>query len=133
MNQRPGDRRSLLLTAAQLMNKMIGPFPQPDELDQFSRALVAFLWRNTLKQERQGNVLAHVHRRQQVEELKDEPDLVPPEIRQRRIIRCLQRQTIDNDLAGRRTIQSREQMNQRALTAPARAANRDKLVSRDLE
>ena len=133
MNQRPGDRRSLLLTAAQLMNKMVRPFAKPDELDQLLGAFVAFLWRNTLKQERQGNVLAHIHCRQQIKELEDESDLVPPEIRQRRIIRCLQCQTIDNDLAGRRTIKSREQMNQRALAAPARAADRDKLVPRDLE
>ena len=52
MNQRPGDRRSLLLTAAQLMNKMVRPFAKPDELNQLSRAFVALLWRNTLKQER---------------------------------------------------------------------------------
>jgi len=121
-----------------LMNKMVRPFAKrpfakPDELNQLSRAFIAFLWRNTLKEERQGNVLAHVHRRQQIKELEDESDLVPPEIRQRRIICCLQRQTIDNDLAGRRTIQSREQMNQRALAAPARAPDRDKLVSRDLK
>src|SRR5437899_1806278 len=133
MNQRPGDGRSLLLTAAQLMNKIVRPFAKPDELDQLSRAFVAFLWRNTLKEERHGNVLAHVHRRQQIEELEDESNLVPPEIRQRRIIRCLQRQTIDNDFAGSRTVESRQQMNQRALAAPARAADRDKLVPRDLE
>ena len=133
MNQRPGDRRSLLLTAAQLMNKMVRPFPQADELNQLSRAFIASLWRNTLKQERQGNVLAHVHRRQQIKELEDESDLVPPEIRQRRIIRCLQCQTINNDFAGSRTVESRQQMNQCALAAPARAADRDKLVPRDLE
>jgi len=33
MNQRTGDRRPLLLAAAQLMDKVIGSFPEPDELN----------------------------------------------------------------------------------------------------
>src|SRR3954468_18589197 len=117
MNQCPRDRRPLLFAAAELMNKMIGPFAQPNELDQRVRPLLAFRRRQALEEERQRHVLAHVHRRQKIEELKDEADLMASEIRQGRVIRFMQRKIADKNFAGSRTIQSREEMNEGALSA----------------
>ena len=133
MNQRPGDGRSLLLTAAQLMDKMVTPFAKADQLDQFPGAFVAFLRRNTLKQQRQGNVLSHVHCRQQIEELKNEADPAAAELRQRRVIRGMQRDTVDENFAACRPIEPGEEMNERALAATARAPDRHELITRDLE
>src|SRR5947208_7217640 len=122
MNQCARDRGPLLFAAAELMDKMIGAFAQPDEFDQSVRALLAFRRRDALEEKRQRYVLAHVHRRQRIEELKDEADLLPPEIRQGSVIRFVQREITDKHCDGSRTIQARQQMNPRALAATARPA-----------
>lgn len=109
---------------------MIRTLRQADQADQFRRALFAFRGRNALEEQGQRNVLTHVHRRQQIEELENEAHLVAAELRQRSIIRGLESETIHNDFSGRGMIEARQEMNQRTLAATARPADGDKLVPR---
>src|SRR5687767_4168127 len=133
MDQRPGDGRALLFAAAELMEEMVGPLSQPDQIDQLLRALLALPRSDSLQQQRKGNVLLHVHRWQEVEELKDEADPTAAKLRQRGVIRGVQSESINDNLAGGGMIETTQKMDQRALAAAARAANRHKLVARDFE
>src|SRR5688500_3940983 len=131
MDQRSGDGRALLFAAAELMEEMVGPLPQPDQIDQLLRTLLAFPRSDSLEQQRKGNVLQHVHRRQEVEELEDEADLPTTKLRQRSVIGRMEGEPIDDNLAGSGMIQSTQEMDQGALAAAARAADGHKFVARD--
>jgi hypothetical protein len=101
---------------------MIRAFAQSHQIDQLGHALRALPRRNSLQKQRKGNVLPHIHCRQKIEELKDEPYLTAPELRQRGIIRVMQGESVDNNFARRGMIEATQKMDQRALAAPARAA-----------
>ena len=133
MDQRAGDRGPLLLAAAQLMDKMLRALAQPDEVDHFLRAFFALRGRHALEEKRQGNIFAHVHCRQQIEKLKNEADPAAAELRQRCVIRGMQRDTVDENFAACRPIEPGEEMDERALAATARAPDCHELITRDLE
>ena len=86
-----------------------------------------------LQQQRKADVLQHVHRRQQIEELEDKPQAMAPVIGQRRVAGSMQSETVHFDLAARRRIESGEQMQQRAFAAATRPGDSDKLAARDLQ
>ena len=108
MDERTGDRRSLLLAAAELMNKMIRAIPEPDSLDELKRARTGLLFRRPLKEEWEHYVLDHAHRRQQIKELEHNPQPPTPVTRQGGVIGFVQAQPIDNQFAGTRRIQPAE-------------------------
>ena len=87
VDQGASDCGPLLFAAAQLMNEMVGAFRQPDEANPFVRALFALARRNSLEQQRQRYVFAHIHRRQEIEELEYETDLPAAELRQGPVVR----------------------------------------------
>ena len=133
VDQGAGDRCSLLLAAAQLVDKMLRALAQPDEVDHFLRAFFALRRRHALEEKGQGNIFPHVHCRQQIEELKNETDPTAAELRQRCVIRGMQRDTVDENFAAGRPIEPGEEMDERALAATARAPDRHELITRDLE
>ena len=133
MDQRARDGGALLFAAAELMHEMRRALRHSDQLEQLARTRLALAMRHALQQQRKADVLDHVHRRQQIEELEDEAEPVPAVIGQRRIVRCMQREPVDEDLAARRRIEAGEQMHERALAAAARAGDRDEFAARDLE
>jgi hypothetical protein len=104
MDQSAGNGSPLLLAAAQLMDEMIFSLLQSHQLDQLVRALFAFGRRRPLQKQRQRNILAHVHRRQEIEELENEPDLPAAKLRQGRVIRRMQREALDENFPARRAI-----------------------------
>jgi hypothetical protein len=112
---------------------MIRAFRQPDETDQFGCSLLAFRRRDSLQEQRQRYILAHVHCRQQIEELKNKSDLAPAELGQSGIVRRVQGETIDKNFAGRGMIEAGEEMNQSAFAAPARSADGDKFMACDFQ
>ena len=81
--QRAGDRDALPLAARQLVGQMLQPVSELHERQQLARALVDLLARPAAQVQRQADVLEARQRRQQVEELEDEADLVAPDARQR--------------------------------------------------
>lgn len=132
MDQRPRNGGPLLFASAQLMDEMIGAFPQADQLDQSGGALFAFRRGHPLQEERQGDVLEHIHCWQKVEELEDQSHLTPPEVGQCRVTGRVQGEAVDHDFALRGMIEAGEQVDERALAATTRTADRHELVPRDL-
>ena len=106
MHQGTGDRRALLFPTAQLVKKMGGAFPQADQIDQLAGALLAFPGRDSLQQQRKRNILQHIHCRQKVEELKDEPHLPPPKLGERVVVGSMQGEPINENLSGSRMIET---------------------------
>ena len=65
--------------------------------------------------ERQRDIFHAVQRGKEVEELEDEPDLVPPHPRQPIVRETGERFTVDPDLARRGAVESTNEVEQRRL------------------
>ena len=87
MNQGPGDRRSLLLAAAQLMHEMGGAIRQADKLEKFFRPCRRLVRRNALKEQGQTHIFERIHRREEIEKLEDESELTAAKVGQLRVVR----------------------------------------------
>ena len=133
VNQGPGDCRPLLLAAAELMGEMSRSIREPDQINQFRGPFFTFVRRHPLQEQGKADVFEHIHRRQKVEELKDEADAAAPIFRKRVVVRTVQRKAIDKNLARGRIFESGQEMNERALAAAARPAHRDKFIPRDFQ
>ena len=91
------------------------------------------MWRDTLQEQWKAHVLEHVHRRQEIEELKDKANATAPVFRESPVIRTVQREPIDKDLPSGRILKPRQEMDERALAAAARSTHRDKFILRDFQ
>ena len=82
VDQRAGDREALLLAAGELMRKRVGDVAQPEPVDQGAtpRGRVR---RGAAHPPREQHVGLAGELGQQVEELEDEPDPLPPQPAQR--------------------------------------------------
>ena len=80
--QRAGDRDALALAARELVGQVLQAVAELHERQQLARALVDFPARPATQVQRQADVLEARQRRQQVEELEDEADLVAADARQ---------------------------------------------------
>ena len=89
--------------------------------------------RHALQEQRETDVFEHVHRRQEIEELKDKAEPPAPIVRQSGVIGRVQGEAIDHNFARGRMIEAGEQMNERALAAAARSAHRHELIPRDFQ
>ena len=76
--QRARDRDALALAARELVGKMIQARAQLHQVEQLARPIVDLLARPAAQMQRQRDVLDARQARQQIEELKDEAELVPP-------------------------------------------------------
>src|SRR5258707_354166 len=72
-------------------------------------------------------------RRQQVEELEDEADLVAADSREVVVGQPGERFAVDADLAGRGTVEAADQIEERRLAGAGRSDNREHLAARDRE
>jgi hypothetical protein len=61
---------------------MMNPMSQPDQVQQFSCTFVDLTAGPVPQMQWERDILEAVQSRQQIEELKDEPDFVPPDTRQ---------------------------------------------------
>ncbi len=133
MDQRPRDRRSLLFATTQLVNEVSRSILESDQINQFRRPLFTFTRRDALEEQWETDVLEDIHRRQEIEKLKDKPRAVAPVFRERSVIRSVQGEAIDKDLPGSWIFESGQEMNKSTLAAAARSAHRDKFISRDFQ
>src|SRR5207302_2248552 len=76
--QRSRDRDALTFAAGQFFRQMLQPVTEPHQLEQLRRALPDSGARPATQVEGQADVLERRQRWQEVEELKDEADLVAP-------------------------------------------------------
>ena len=72
------NRDALSLASRKLVGQMVHSRRQLHQIEQLARAIVDFLPRPAAQVQRQRHVFDARQARQQVEELKDEPQLVPP-------------------------------------------------------
>ena len=132
--QRPRNRDALALAAGELVGQMIDALSEADEIAAVRRARVLRLpARPAPQMQRQGDVLGGRQRRQQVEELEDEPDLVAPHARQRVVGRAApaaaRRSTRRPSSADRGT----HDVQQRRLARPRRADDRHHFAPVDVQ
>src|SRR5271165_2398111 len=78
----PGYRGSLHFAATELVDEVASPLFQPDQLQHFTRALRCFPEVDSLKLERNRDILQYSQCRQKVEELEHNAKVARPELRQ---------------------------------------------------
>jgi len=83
--------------------------------------------------ERHGDVLDATERGQQVEELKDEPDLVAPNPGQAVIVKAVEALAVDFNPARRRPVERTDEVEQCGFSRAGRPDNRHHLAAFDAE
>src|SRR6185436_3354808 len=131
--QRARDRDALPLAAGELVGQMMQAVFELDQREQLARAFVDLLPRPAAQVQRQPHVLQRAQRRQQVEELEDEADLVAADAGQLVVAEAGERLAVDAHLAGGRAIEPADQVQQRRFAGARRSNDRDHLAARDGE
>src|ERR1019366_7397982 len=98
--QRARDGHALALAARELVRQMLETRAELHEIEQFPGALLDLAARPAAQVQRQADVFEARERRQQVEELEDEADLVASHFRQLIVGHAAERGTVDADGAG---------------------------------
>ncbi len=106
---------------------------QPNQLQQLAGALIDLLFRPAAQVQRNGDVFEAIERGQQIEKLKNEPDLVAAQARQLVVGKAAQPAAIDFDFAGGRRVEAADQVQQRRFAGAGRSDDGDHLAARDLE
>src|SRR5437764_190819 len=75
-DQRPGDGGTLHLAPRELSGQVAGPLREPDLGDGVGHGAICA---PSVEEQRERDVLGHRERRDEVEELEDEADLLPPQ------------------------------------------------------
>jgi hypothetical protein len=109
------------------------PAIELDERQQLAGALVDFFSRPAAQVERKADVLDAGERRQQVEELEDEADLVPPHSGQVIVGQVGEAFPVDADLTGGWPIESADEIQECGLAGAGRPDDGDHLAARDRE
>src|ERR1022692_4584307 len=89
--------------------------------------------RTALQKQWEADVFEHVHRRQEIEELKDKTKPPTPVVRESGVISGVQGETINNNFARCWILQAGEKMNKGALSTAARSIHRHKFIPRDFQ
>ena len=110
-NQRPANRYPLLLSAGELIRKMMKSVRDSKGFCQLPQLL--FIHARPVKQQRQCDILFHIQYRNQIIELIDQPDLPAPENRQLRFIQTVNVCSVNHYLSRSRKINAANQMKQR--------------------
>ena len=131
MDQRARDCRALLLATAELMCEVKRSIGEPNQINQLLRSFFAFGRRRSLQEQWEADVFEHIHRRQEIEELKDKAHVSAPVLRERLVIGLVQREAIDENLSSSRILESSQEVNKRALAATARSAYRHEFIPSD--
>ena len=131
VRQRAGERHALLLAAGQLRRIVVGAPGQSDFFEQPLGARADVRCAGNLH--RHGDVLVGGERRNQMEELEDEADLLPAQLRQRVLVESGDVHVVDQHGAGRRRVQAGDQSEERRLAAARRSDDRHELAVRDLQ
>ena len=133
MDQRAGDRGALHFAAGDLLRVVRQPMRDADALGERPRAAFRLLVLHAREQAGQRDVVADRQRRQQVEELEDEADLLAAHPRQLVVAHRRQIAIVERQRAARRAIHRAAQVQQRRLAAARRPHQRDEVAGLDLE
>ena len=129
--ERAGDRDALLLAARELRGPVRAPVGEPDLVEHaLEPGRVDLLAGDP---QRQRHVLLGGQHRQQVEELEDEADVRPAQLRQ--LVVGHRRDVVAGDLDGAvgRLVEAGEDVHERRLARARRAHDGDELALRDVE
>ena len=132
-NDGPGNCDALLLTAGELPRIVRGALCQPDNLQGKLSTLAAFAATEVGQQQRQLDVLACGQYRQQVVELEDKADVRRAPVRQLPVRHAGEFDTADFDAAGRRFVETAQQVQQRGLAGTRRPHQGKKLAIGNVE
>ena len=126
-----GDRRALHFAPAQLVGIVVFAPGKVDEIKSFrhARACLAL----AAQQERQFDVLGDSHGRQQIEKLKNDPEVVAPVTGEFRVPGGVEGNVTYPDFPGVRRVESAEQIEERALAAAAGTGDRGELTEGNLQ
>ncbi len=131
--QGAGDRDPLLLAAGELGGEMVDAVAQPDPVEQHACALAHGRVAPLGDDRGQGHVLLRGERREQVEELEDEADVVAAQLGQLLVVEPLVVAAGDGDRPGGRRFERPDDVQQGALPGARRSHDRDHLARLDHE
>jgi hypothetical protein len=129
-HQGPGDRHPLLLAAGQLAGEVVRPVGEPD-LPEHGSDPVARGPAGQLCDD--GDVLLGGQRGDQVEELEDEADVVPPQVGQLLRVQVRQVAPVDHDPAGGHRLDAAEHVEQGRLAGPGGSQHDHQLAGTQAE
>src|SRR5204862_4990111 len=115
------------------MSKMSRSLIEADQINQLRRPFFTFCRRQALQKQWETDVFKHVHRRQKIEELKDETKPATPVFRESSVSSRVQGKTINHNFAGGWLLKARQKVNERALATAARSAHRHKFIRHDFQ
>ena len=131
VGERAGERDALLLAARQLRGIVMRAAGQSDFLEQRRGALPRVGDAGDFH--RHGHVLVRGQRRNEVEELEHEADLLAAQAREAVFVELRDVDLIDQHLAGRRLVEARDEPEQRRFAAARRPDDGDELTSENLK
>ncbi len=108
MHQSPSQGSTLHLAPAQLMREMPSAGTQFDKFQEFCGALGCSTRPDSLQEQRQLDIFLQSHRRQQIEKLKHQTEVVPTILGQSFFISRMQGNPRHFDLSCRGTVQPAE-------------------------
>ena len=125
MHERTRDRHALLLAAGKRIDRAAQPIAEPD-LREHRRASAPRLGAaHAIQLEHQPHVLFRVERRHEIEELVDEPDVLPAKARALRLRERRYLAPVQLDAAGVSTIDAADHIEQRGFARAAAADDGD--------
>src|SRR6185437_13915273 len=124
---------ALLLTAGKLRRIMLSAMGHPDALEHVLHALLALFCSHTAIGERQFDVFKDGEIADQIERLKNEPDLAVADARAVAERELFDRLSVNPVASVRRRIEQAQNRQQRRLAAARRAGDRKKFAALDLE
>ena len=130
-DERAGDGHALLLASGELRRPVLAPVGRFDLLDD--RVVPVLVHLGAAELEREEDVLLRREHREQVEELEDEADVAPAELRQLRIAELGDVRPVDGDLALGGLVQAGEDVHERGLAGLGGAHDARELLALDVE
>src|SRR5581483_6321379 len=110
---------------------MIEPCAELHQIEKFSRALVNFFPRPSAKMQRQRNVFHASQSWQQIEELKNEADLIAADAREIIIGKFRERRTVDFEFAPGRPVEPADEVQKSGFSRPGRSNDGNHLAAID--
>ena len=133
--QRSCDGGTLLLTAGKRVRIMVAAMFKLQSFKQLRDGGVQFRLVDVMESREDGkeDVLFRCQRRNQVERLEDDADVLPSEQRQLMVVERGEIRAVDDDVAGCRLRKSRNEMEKRGLAGATWAHDGEKLALRDVK
>src|SRR5215218_8058543 len=133
LHERAGDRHALLLPARELARHVARAVGEPDRVERREGAPPAVLTRDAERLQRGLHVLLRRERRDQVEPLEHEADLLGPDAAELAVGQVGELGVAERDATRRRPVECAEHLQQRGLATARGSLDRDELALADRE